>query len=273
MSPPCERDVAECFAERYEEERPAAAGVIEHAVLGGDWGANGYTTGAQADLLAQEVALGPGVRLLDVGAGRGWPGIYLAVTSACEVVLVDVPIAALESGLRRARREQPSPRVAAVVASARHLPFVRGTFDAIVHTDVMCCVRPKVTVLRECFRLLRPGGRSAFYTIHIASLLNDSQRRRASKVGPAFVSSSRPYREMLEALGFTDVREVDCTEAFAKVARAWIEQCDLHHAELGAAIGESALEERQADERAQLRAIEDGLLLRSLFTARRPGED
>jgi hypothetical protein len=32
---------------------------IERAVIGGDWGANGYTTMAQARLLAGELALRP----------------------------------------------------------------------------------------------------------------------------------------------------------------------------------------------------------------------
>jgi hypothetical protein len=77
---------------------------------------------------------------------------------------------------------------------------------------------------------------------------------------------------MLEAAGFTDVREADCTEEFATVQRKWIEQRDRYHAEMAAALGEAAFEERQSGGRAQLRAIEDGILLRSLLTARRPGE-
>jgi cyclopropane fatty-acyl-phospholipid synthase-like methyltransferase len=267
-----ERDVAECFAKRYEAVQPEVAGDIEIEVLGGDLGANGYTTITQADRLAQEVALGPGARLLDLGAGRGWPGLYLAATTGCQVVLVDVPLAGLEAAMQRAEREGLSRRAVAVVASARSLPFSPTSFDSIVHTDVMCCVRPKVTILRACLRLLRPGGRTAFYTIQSARGLSDSKRRRASRDGPTFVVSTRSNYEMLEAAGFTDVREADCTEEFATVQRKWIEQRDRHHAEMAAALGEAAFEERQSGGRAQLRAIEDGILLRSLLTARRPGE-
>ena len=93
---------------------------------------------AQADLLGDTLGLGPGERLLDLGAGRGWPGLYLAVRSACDVVLSDVPVEGLRLALGRADTERTSGRVAAVASSARALPFQPGVFDAVVHTDVLC---------------------------------------------------------------------------------------------------------------------------------------
>ena len=75
---------------------------------------------------------------------------------------------------------------------------------------------------------------------------------------------------MLETAGFTAVTELDRTVEFAEATRAWIEQWELHHNELAAMLGEEAVNERQAERRAQLAAIEDGILRRSLFTARRP---
>ena len=41
----------------------------------------------------------------------------------------------------RGRQDGLDERAWCVNASARHLPFRAGTFDAIVHTDVLCdCV-------------------------------------------------------------------------------------------------------------------------------------
>jgi 2-polyprenyl-3-methyl-5-hydroxy-6-metoxy-1,4-benzoquinol methylase len=68
--------------------------------LTGDFGANGYTTLAQADLIAERLRLRDGGPLLDVGSGQGWPGLYLAKVRRCSVVLTDLP----EEGLRTARR-------------------------------------------------------------------------------------------------------------------------------------------------------------------------
>ena len=142
-----ERETAEHFAERYRVAPAEVSRRIELAVIGGDWGANGYTTMAQAGLLAHELGLRPSARLLDLGAGRGWPGLYLAAATGCRVVLADRPIEGLrgaaararrETLAARARRETLAARAAPVVASARALPFPPATFDAIVHTDVLC---------------------------------------------------------------------------------------------------------------------------------------
>jgi cyclopropane fatty-acyl-phospholipid synthase-like methyltransferase len=107
-------------------------------VLGADFGGNGYTTVEQARLLGERLNLGPDSRLLDIGAGRGWPGLYLAQTTGCAVVLTDLPQEAMRRAQERARKEALGERTAAVVASARRLPFRQETFDAIVHADVLC---------------------------------------------------------------------------------------------------------------------------------------
>jgi 2-polyprenyl-3-methyl-5-hydroxy-6-metoxy-1,4-benzoquinol methylase len=134
----CERRTAERFAERYRVAPAEVSRRVEFAVIGGDWGANGYTTMAQAGLLADALGLHPGLRLLDLGAGRGWPGLYLAAATGCQVVLADVPVEGLRVAAGRARREGLAGRAAPLAATARALPFARVSFDAIVHTDVLC---------------------------------------------------------------------------------------------------------------------------------------
>ncbi len=125
-------------------------------------------------------------------------------------------------------------------------------------------------MLRACLRILRPGGHTAFFTIHPAAGLTGAQRRRASRDGPVSVATARPHRQLLEAAGFSQVAETDCTAEFAAVTRAWIHQWEANREDLVALLGEPEVDERQAERRAQLRAIEDGILSRSLFTACRP---
>jgi len=84
------------------------------------------------------------------------------------------------------------------------------------------------------------------------------------------VATSHPYRELLGRAGFTDVAETDYTPEFAHVARAWIDQWDEHGDVLEREIGVAGFVQRQAERRIQLRAVEDGLLRRSLLVARRP---
>jgi methylase of polypeptide subunit release factors len=126
------------FAERYAI-RSAVAMIdeIERKVMGEAWGNNGFTTPAEADELGARLALRADSRLLDLGCGCGWPGLYLSRETGCEVVLADMPIESLEIASRRAKAEKINA-LGAVAASARHLPFAHNSFTAIVHTDVVC---------------------------------------------------------------------------------------------------------------------------------------
>lgn len=112
--------------------------VVELEAVGSDYGNAGFTTLAQADALADRLALKPGELLLDVGAGAGWPGLYLAKRSGCRVVVTDISEAGMGQARRRARRDGTADRMSAVAATARHLPFRPEQFDAIVHTDLLC---------------------------------------------------------------------------------------------------------------------------------------
>lgn len=133
-----EREALDRFTSVYAGGRAPAAVTMERAVIGGDWGANGYLTRPQADELATLLRLGPDDVLLDVGAGRGWPGLYLARTSGCSVVLTDLPTEGLRLALDRAAEEGMAERVLAVAASAVQLPLRPGSVDAVVQSDVLC---------------------------------------------------------------------------------------------------------------------------------------
>ncbi len=86
--------------------------------------------------MAEACALTPGDRLLDIGSGAGWPGIYIAAKTGAGVVLSDIPV----EGHRVARRRLEADGVDGdvVVATGRHLPFRGETFTAVVSSDVFC---------------------------------------------------------------------------------------------------------------------------------------
>jgi cyclopropane fatty-acyl-phospholipid synthase-like methyltransferase len=132
-----ERRALADFAERYTVPPDDVLQAVERRVIGASWGSTGFTTVAQAEHLAARLELSAGKRLLDVGTGRGWPGLYLAERTGCEVVLSDLPMEGLLHARRQAARAGISS-LGAVVASARYLPFAKESVDAIVHTDVLC---------------------------------------------------------------------------------------------------------------------------------------
>lgn len=133
-----EREAKSRFSERYAVPVGDVNARIEREVIGDAWGANGYTTLEQANALGSRLDLGPGRSLLDVGTGRGWPGLYLAQRSGCQVVGTDMPLDALAAAKQRAQAEGIGERATFIVAAAADQPLRPASFDAIVHADVLC---------------------------------------------------------------------------------------------------------------------------------------
>ena len=131
-------------------------------------------------------------------------------------------------------------------------------------------MRAKLSVLRACRRLLRPGGRLGFYTIYIPPGLPEDAYRRAVLAGPEAVVSRRDHLPLLRSAGFANISETDVTPEFLRVARTYLEARKRHADELRRSEGDAEFDRMQVERRDRVAAIEAGLLRRSLFLARRP---
>lgn len=125
-------------------------------------------------------------------------------------------------------------------------------------------------MLRALKQLLRPGGRIAYTTIFVTPGLEPTRRRRAQRSGPRAVGSRTDQPQLLVSAGFTNIEAVDLTTEWAHTARGWLDGWAANEAELSALESPRAFAQRQRERRRQLRAIEDGLLRRALFSATRP---
>ena len=120
-------------------------------------------------------------------------------------------------------------------------------------------------MLRACRRLLRPGGRIAYFTIFTTPGLSKGDHRRAVRLGPRAVASSREQPELLEAAGFAEVVASDVTTEFLATARRWVRYASKFEGELRRNLGDALFDEQQTDRREMISAIEEGLLSRALF--------
>jgi len=100
--------------------------------------------------IVDQLALGPGRTIVDVGAGTG-KLTRLLIPSGATIVAVE-PVAAMRRELLRV-----SPEVVVHDAAAEELPFERGTIDAVVCAQAFHWFAT-ATVLREFARVLKHGG-------------------------------------------------------------------------------------------------------------------
>ncbi len=128
----------ERFRQRYAISGSDAVVAAEMESLGSDYQANGYTTRAQADEIGDDLGLGPGHLLLDLGAGCGWPGLYLARRHGCAVVSLDPVAEGVQAARARGAANGLSRRSWPVLAGADAIPLRSRSVDAIVHADVLC---------------------------------------------------------------------------------------------------------------------------------------
>lgn len=117
----------------------------------------------EAELLGPSVSLA-GRRILEIGAGSAPCSRWLARRGAHPVAL-DVSGGMLRHAA--ALNERVGTAVPLVQAGAEHLPFADGTFDlACSAFGAIPFVADPGRVMREVYRVLRPGGRWVFAVNH-----------------------------------------------------------------------------------------------------------
>jgi len=240
---------------------------LERRVLGCDYGGTSWTTRSEADRVAERLALRPGVHLLEVGAGSGWPGLYLAHRTGCAVTLADVPLVGLRVAIERAAADGLARRCAAVGADGAKLPFRDRAFDAVSHSDVLCCMPAKVDMLRECRRVVREGARMQFSVIAMAPDLSEDEREIAIEGGPPFVEAPGDYGALLAQSGWRLLERSDLTASFGQSLRTLVEGMTARTDALSEVFGAEEFAERMEFRRASLAAIERGALRREFFLA------
>ncbi len=103
----------------------------------------------------------PGDRVLDLAGGTGDIAALVSrrVGSRGQVVLSDINQAMLNRGRSRLADRGISVNVVPALADAEHLPFAAESFDVVTMAFGLRNVTDQRAALRECHRVLRPGGR------------------------------------------------------------------------------------------------------------------
>ncbi|MBL8520812.1 MAG: class I SAM-dependent methyltransferase [Betaproteobacteria bacterium] len=122
----------------------------------GDFAVVGTTLQIVGEMLAEATDIRAGERVLDVAAGNG-NATLAAARRFAKVVSTDYVPALLEKG--RARADAENLPVRFEVADAENLPYLGGSYDAVLSTFGVMFAPDQERAAQELVRVVRAGGR------------------------------------------------------------------------------------------------------------------
>lgn len=170
--------------------------------------------------LARLAGITADMSVLDVGSGLGGPARFLAVTHGCQVKGIDLSEPFVDAARYLTKRTGLAGRVSFETGSALQLPFADGRFDVVLLQHVAMNVFDRSRLYREIHRVLRSGGRFAFFDIVSNSGEPHYPLPWARTPATSCLLTASATLEAVEPAGFHTIARQDDTEA----AKLWFGQ-------------------------------------------------
>ena len=207
----------------YGDFASDAEATVRRETYGEDMGQSSWLTAREWLGFADQLGVGAGSEVLEVGSGSGGPAVYLALARGCRVTGVDINEHGVRNAaeLARARGVEDRTDFRAVDAS-RPLPFPPAAFDAVLSNDAMCHIGDRGAVLADWHRVLRPGGRILFTdAMVVTGMVSSEELATRSSIGFYLFVPPGENERLLERAGFIVVGVEDLTVGAEQVARRW----------------------------------------------------
>jgi SAM-dependent methyltransferase len=211
------------YGAQYSRFASPLAAQMRREVYGEDIGQQGWRTAAEETQIADLLGLGPESRALDVACGSGGPSLALVERTGCHLTGLDSEAEGIAHAVSQASARGLADRARfSVLDCGGRLPFVDGSFDAVLCVDAVCHLPDRPATLAEWARLVRGGGRLLFTdpAVLTGAMARSELDARAS-AGPFLVVPHGLNEKALESAGLTLLRSEDHTAAMAEIASLW----------------------------------------------------
>ncbi|MEO5898171.1 MAG: methyltransferase domain-containing protein [Vicinamibacterales bacterium] len=241
MTPPNSVDL---YDNVYGDFASRAEAAVREETYGEDLGQSSWLTAEEWRAFAAQLGIGAETEVLEVGSGSGGPAIYLAQTLGCRVTGVDIN----EHGVRNARALAETRGVEGrvdfqAVDASQPLPYPSERFDVIVSNDAVCHIRNRLVVLRDWFRVLRPGGRVLFTdAMVITGIVSHEEFAVRSSIGFYLFVPPGENERLLKSAGFSLIGVEDVTANAGAVSHRWHEARARHRPALESREGQQNFE-------------------------------
>jgi ubiquinone/menaquinone biosynthesis C-methylase UbiE len=190
---------------------------------GEDFGQTSWVITEESHAIPELLSLDSHSMVLELGCGSGGYAVHLAEKVQCRLIGVDIN----EAGIRNSRHLAEAKGLGSQVQfeqcdAAKELPFDANTFDAVFSNDVLCHIPGRGNLLKELFRVLKPGGRLLFSdALVIGGLISHEEIATRSSIGFYVYSPPGENERLLERAGFQNIEVKDTTENAAQIAKRW----------------------------------------------------
>jgi ubiquinone/menaquinone biosynthesis C-methylase UbiE len=204
--------------------------------------------------VAQALDLSPGQTLIDLGCGRGGPGLWLAREIGVSLVGVDFSPVAIDQATHRAALFGLTGLARFIVGDLTNTALSDANADAAVSIDAFHFAADPAAAAAEARRILRPAGRLVL-TNWQPRFPDDARLPRRSRIN---------WPQLLHSAGFADIEMENRPEwhdLFTRVLRIALD--------LGDPRNDAVLADLQDEARQRLPVAD--LMLRVVVAATAPG--
>ena len=185
-------------------------------------------TAALTEAMVAGCAIKPGVHVLDVGCGTGTPACHLASLGATVVGITNSAVG-VDAASARAEANGFSDQLSFEIRDGMDNGFPDESFDRVWVLESSHLMRKRDTLIAECARVLRPGGRMALCDVIVQRVMPfEEVRGRRHELtllrevfGDAHMMAMDVYTGMAEREGLVLEAATDLTAATRPTFDRW----------------------------------------------------